>query len=224
VDSRTVKYSRIYPGESRAKCIARMQVYQLATGAPRWAHAITLAGPTPEAELTLMRDYLGWCGDRAWLIDWAKDPLSREATLEALQWCKTEWDAANVCHIDLQKLLPYIGPIGFANFDFMGGMSRNNVQPCLKLTIPRLAVGGVIALTWFRGREQIGLSDRSAHDVWRAGEGAGDGGIADRRTAGVLRIVEQMARAEGVKLDLTGSIEYQHQRSPMSVSVWQRVG
>jgi hypothetical protein len=215
--------SKGHPGESESKVAARLFVYRLASRAPCVGHAVALSGPTPKAELTLMRDYLKWPGERVHFVDWAQDTSTRPQILDALENIKKEWPEVNTARADINKVVEGLPVIGFANLDFMG-FSRSSVRPCVRRVLRRLAIGGVMALTWFRGREK----DSPKHSAWEVFEAARDvDDIEDRRWAGVLRLVEQWGREYGVHLELRGAIDYGHfptgnHGGAMSVAVWQR--
>jgi hypothetical protein len=213
-----------YPGESDSKRAARLFVYRLASGAPRVGHAVALAGVAPEAEVGLMRDYLRWPGERAHFVDWAKDTLARTQVVAALERVKLDWPEADVVQGDVNEVVDTLPIIGFANLDFMG-FSRDSVMPCVRRVLRRLAPGGIMALTWFRGRDRD-IPERSAWDVFEAARDVDN--LEERRWAGVLRLVERWSTERGIQLDLRGAIEYLHTPKggrncgAMSVAVWQR--
>lgn len=216
--------SGVYPGESPDKRAARMWLYRHALRAPRAGAAIALAGTEPLAEVELLRDYLAWPGSRTWIVDWAKNQETRQAVMAALAQASAAWPAANVCRVDLGELLPTLPGIGFANLDFMGQMDRKNMQPCIRSAIARMLPGGVLAVTWFRGRERR-VENHSSWDVFEAAKRATPAMLAsmnDERWVGVQRLVDEWAAESGVTLALVGALEYQHRHSPMSVTVWQR--
>ena len=213
-----LRYSRAYPGESEDKRAARLFLYKHGATAPRLGHAITLAGTEPFAEVDLIRDYLRWPGAKVWFVDWARDTETRLRVLAALNSIKVAWPEANVVRGDINKVLEEIPLVGFANLDFMG-FDRTSVMPCIKKTIARLAPGGVMAVTWFRGRE-FDAPHRSAWDVLEAARDVPS--AADRRWAGVLRLVERWSREMGKKLERVGALEDQHKNAPMSVTAWRR--
>jgi hypothetical protein len=99
------------------------------------------------------------------------------------------------------------------------GFSRESVMPCVKKTIQRLAPGGVMSLTWFRGRE-VDSPERSAWDVMEAARDIED--ISFRRWVGVQRLIFQWASDLKVPLTWTGGLDYQHHHSPMSVTIFRR--
>ena len=215
--------SRGYPGESQSKSAARVFVYRVASDAPRIGHAVALAGPTPESEVDLMKNYLRWPGERTHFVDWARDTLARSRVLGALDNIKKIWPEANVRHADINQVVAELPSIGFANLDFMG-FSRTSVMPCVQSVIGRLVPNGVMALTWFRGRE-VDSPERSAWDIFEAARDIPD--IENRRCAGVLRLVDGWGKAQGVNLKLRGAVEYLHfpksrYKGAMSVAVWQR--
>lgn len=211
-------YSRAYPGESEDKRAARLFLYKIAATAPRCGHAITLAGTEPYAEVELMRSYLGWSGTKTWFVDWARDVQTRPRVLAALNEIKRQWPTANVVRGDINIVMDEIPLVGFANLDFMG-FDRDSVMLCVRKTIPRLAPGGIMGVTWYRGREV----DEPCRSAWDVLEAARDIPSAnDRRWAGVLRLVQRWSREQGVKLELVGALEYQHKNAPMSVTAWRR--
>jgi len=170
-----------------------------------------------------MRDYLRWPGSRVHFVDWAHDVLNRTRILAALDDVKRCWPEANVVHGDVNHVVEKLPVIGFANLDFMG-FSRESVMPCVQRVLDRLVEGGVMALTWFRGRE-VDSPERSSWDIFEAARDIPR--IDDRRWAGVLRLVEGWAVERRVSLELLGAIEYLHFprggiNGAMSVAVWQR--
>lgn len=215
-----LRYTRTYPGDSEDKRAARLFVYKQALHAPRVGHAIALAGTEPFAEVSLLRDYLKWTGSRVHFVDWAKDTRSRPQVLAALAQIKNHWPAANVVREDVNNVVARLPIIGLAVLDFMG-FDRNSVMPCIQKTIERLSLGGIMAVTWFRGRE-VDEPCRSAWDVFEAARDIKD--LDDRRRIGIQRLVNQWARALNVDLECLGEVDYQHKHSPMTVTVWRRHG
>lgn len=210
-------YPRAYPGESEDKRAVRMYVYALAASAPRCGHMVALAG-TEVTEALLARDYLRWPGEKAHFVDWARDTQTRPRVLATLAEIKRQWPAADVVRGDVNHVLDEIPLVGFANLDFMG-FTRESVMACVRKTIPRLAPGGIMAVTWYRGRE-IDAPHRSAWDVLEAARDVP--APNDRRWAGVLRLVRRWCKEADVGLELVGALEYQHKNAPMSVTVWRR--
>lgn len=201
----------VFPGNSPGKRLARNILYKHALGSVRTGHAITLAGPKPLEELELLRGYLKWPGDRTWFIDNDCSPEIRKA----LHDVNIEWPEAHTENRDLQKVLRSLPVIGFANLDFMGFLTENNVLPCVKLTASRLITGGVLGLTWFRGREtshhasfQTILKYSEGHEV-----------LNDRRWIGSTRVIDKVTRGS---LRLIEALEYHNNRSPMSLMVFQK--
>lgn len=210
-------HKRDYPGESDDKRAARLFVYKYAIAAPRVGHMVALIGTVPH-EADLAMEYLCWPAERAHFVDWARDVNTRKQVLAALRETKRRYPRADVVRGDLHDVILDLPLIGFANLDFMG-FTRDSVMPCVKETLARLAVGGIMAVTWYRCRE-IDAPHRSAWDVLEAARDVAD--VADRRWAGVLRLVARWAGERGVVLELLGAMEYQHNHSPMSVVVWRR--
>lgn len=211
-------YSRAYPGESEDKRAARLFIYRYASLASRCGHAITLAGTEPYAEVWLLQNYLKWPGTHTHFVDWAKDTQTRNAVIFALSEIKRQWPEADVVRGDVNNVIDDLPLIGFANLDFMG-FNRDSVIPCVKRTIHKLAPGGVMALTCFRGRE-IDAIHRSAWDVFEASRDIDD--LNSKRWAGVTRLVQRWGREARKDLVLLGALEYQHNHSPMMVTVWRR--
>lgn len=212
------RYTRRLPPENDDKRAARLFLYRFAATAPRCGHAVTLTGPEPEAELWLLRKYLRWPGERVHFVDWARDVQTRPRVLAALDYVKKTWPQADVVRGDINAVIEGVPLIGFANLDFMG-FDRASVMPCVKKTITKLPPGGVMGLTWFRGRE-IDAIHRSAWDILEAARDVPDPN--DRRWAGVLRLIRRWAREAGVALELVGALEYQHNHATMAVTVWRR--
>jgi hypothetical protein len=215
-----IRYSRAYPGDSEDKRVAQLFTYRHALEAPRMADAVTLAGISPLPEVMLMRDFLKWPGDRVYFVDWAKDVRSRPLVLAGFNTIRREWPHAHVVHDDINNVVERRTMIGFANLDFMG-FDRASVMPCVRRTIARLARGGIMSLTWFRGRE-VDEPRRSAWDVFEAARDIVD--LDERRRVGIQRLVDQWAREARVSLEWINGLDYQHQHSPMSVMIWRRRG
>ena len=213
------RYRRDCPPETDDKKTARLFLYKHALGALRVGHAVTLAGTEPFAEVELIRDYLRWPATRSWFVDWAKNTDTRSEVLDALRGIKHRWPEANVVHGNIIEVIEDLPSVGFANLDFMGFMDRRSMQPAVRAVISKLVRGGVMGLTWFRGRD-IDEPWRSASDVHAAARDVAD--LNDRRWVGVLRMVDGWAKEAGVHLELVGAMEYQHHHSPMSVAVWRR--
>lgn len=212
------RYTQAYPGESEDKRAARLFLYKLASSAPRCGHAVTLAGTEPYAEVSLMRNYLRWPGAKTHFVDWAKNPQTRPRVLAALEEIKRQWPEVNVVRGDINEVMEEIPLVGFANLDFMG-FDRDSVMPCIQKTLERLAPGGVMGVTWLRCRE-IDDPSRSAWDILEAARDMTR--APEQRWAGVLRLVDRWARAQHIRLELIGALEYQHNHSPMSVTAWRR--
>jgi hypothetical protein len=213
-----LRYARVYPGDAEDKRVAQLFTYRHALEAPRVGAAVTLSGTSPLAEVLLMRDYLQWPGERTYFIDWAKDAGAKPLVLAGFKAIRREWPGANVEHGDINDVVTRLPMIGFANLDFMG-FDRTSVMPCVQKTIEHLARGGVISLTWFRGRE-VDEPNRSAWDVFEAARDVED--LDSRRRVGIQRLIHRWARAVNVTLEWMGGLDYQHKHSPMSVMVWRR--
>jgi hypothetical protein len=83
----------------------------------------------------------------------------------------------------------------------------------------RAAPGGVMGITWFRGRE-VDSPERSAWDVFEAARDIDD--LEMRRWIGVQRLIFKWARTAKARLTWVGGLNYQHRHSPMSVTVFRR--
>lgn len=206
----------VYPGDSDDKRAVQEAVYNLAKGAPRIGHAITLLGTEAETVVHLMRDKLNWPARRCWLVDWAKTPDNREQVLKALMIARNMWPTANVKKENILETLESVPTIGFADLDFMGRMRPKDMQPAIQMCVDRLLVGGVLSVTWFRGRE----SQEEQRALRARGFAATD--LKELRWAEVERMVQGWAGECGITLESVMSLEYQHKNSPMSVSVWRR--
>ncbi len=214
-------YTRNYPSQrSQAKDDVRLFVYSLARDAPKHGHAIALVGPDPDAELQHMRDFLQWAPSRAWLVDWAKGEQAAQVRA-ALASVKRQWPAANVHECDIRDVLMALptNSISVAVLDFMGLMTRDNIQPNVQAAVERLVVGGVMSLTSTRGRDWD-VPKNSASDVHDAARDITD--IGDRRWVGINRMVERWARLAGVTVEVVGATQYRNARIPMSVTIWKR--
>lgn len=205
----TKRYSRNYPLENTDKYLARRDVYEIAKTAPRWASAVAFAGPEEAPELTEMKYGLRWPLDRVWLVDY-----SEQQTLQSIKWVCPE---ANVVNDDLTTLAPKIGPIGFAYLDFMGTF-KTAEQQCFQAVCRQVPIGGVIALTCYRGREV------KQHVVGSKIMALGsDMNWSDRRWIVVCQLVRDLALEVGKRLTLVKAVQYQHGVSPLCVSIWKCV-
>lgn len=201
-----------YPGDHQDKRAARLFLYKHALNSPKIGSAITLAGATPESEIELLRDYLKWPAQHTWFIDNSR----RKEVITALRRIKLSWPGANTYPGDLKSLVKDLPLIGFANLDFMGHLNSFNVLPCLELIIPRLAPNSILGLTWERGRELTHRPDSSSMRTLLEGSQYSD--INDQRWAGVVKIVNKIAKG---KLIVVGGVEYQNNHSPMSITVFK---
>ena len=170
---------------------------------------MTLAGHKPEEELELLRDYLEWDPRKTWFVDHDLHSTVRQA----LDRTRERWPGVNTENRGLLGVLGEIPALGFINLDFMGYSTSSNVLPCLELAAQKLLKGGVLGLTWFRGREA------SHHTSFRAVLTATTDhkNLNDRRWAGTLRVIHKKTR--GV-LELAEAVEYQNHHSPMSLTVF----
>lgn len=213
----TFRRSRLpFPGDHPDKTAARLFLYKHAIDAPRHGHAVTLAGTEPRSEITLLRDYLQWDASRTWFVDHDVDNPHVRHAIKAIRFL---WHGVNAKFCTLQTLLPKLDMIGFANLDFMGHLTESNVLPCLRETSQRLLPGGIIGLTWERGREQLGVAKHSGARAVREGSKP-NRSLNSKRWAGVLKIVQE--ETEG-RLSFVAGLEYQNNHSPMSVTVFRKL-
>ncbi len=203
----------LYPGGQQDKATARLFLYQHALDAPRNGEAITLAGPEPEAEVELLRDYLQWPVEKVWFVDFDKDNRAVQRSIKAV---RVLWRGVNARLCNLLDIMDEVTMIGFANLDFMGHLNSYNVLPCLRAVNERLLPGGVVGITWERGRELLDIPHHPGTRAIRLGRGQT---LDDRRWTGVLKIVKEVAS----DLEFVGGLEYQSRHSPMSVSVFRKV-
>lgn len=201
-----------FPGSNSQKKEARVLLYQQALGRPRVGAAVTLAGPTPEEELDLLRNYLRWEGEQTWFVDNSTKPEVKKG----LNKVQKMWPEARTDSRNLRNVLKDLPVIGFANLDFMGYMTESNLLPCLASTAQRMVSGAIMGLTWYRGRENLGCHV-SARRVFHEGRDHED--IADRRWAGTLRIVDQTTKG---CLKILKAVEYHNGQSPMSMVVYEK--
>lgn len=200
-----------YPGSNSQKRAARILLYQHVARRRRVGSAVTLAGQEPEEELYLLRDYLGWRGDQTWFVDRSKEL----DVVIALERVRCLWPSAWVVNDDLRRVLDRIPVIGFANLDFMGYLTDENLQ-CLRSTVERMVPGAVLGFTWYRGRENLALH-HSAQRVFAAGGGHEE--MGDRRWAGTLRVIDEETNGRLVLLD---ALEYRNNVSPMAMLVFEK--
>jgi hypothetical protein len=205
-----------YPGDSEDKRAVQDAIYGLAKDAPRLGHAITLLGTEAETVVHLMREKLNWPASRCWMVDWAKASRNREEVLKALMIARNLWPTANVKRENILETLVSIPTIGFADLDFMGRMRPKDMQPAIQMCVDRVLVGGVISVTWYRGRES-----EEEKQALRA-RGFTTAELGELRWADVERMVQGWAGETGIVLKPVMALEYQHGRSPMSVSAWRR--
>ena len=216
---------RVMPAESPEKRMARMTLYQTAQAAPRYGHAVTLAGAEPEAEAALLLDYLHWQPNHTWFVDWAKEMSTRQDVIDGLTRLRTKYPKAHAIQDNVVKVIQALPVIGFANLDFMGQPTRTYVQPALRETCKRLATGGIVGLTFYRGRESC-RQQHGAYDVWQAAGADPAQAVSirsdDTRWLGVCNLVAGIARSVGCNLKFVRGLQYQHRYSPMAMAIWQR--
>lgn len=200
-----------FPGNHQDKQVARLFLYRYAKTSPIQGHAVTLAGTEPESEVQLIRDYLGWPAHRAWFIDKA---TTRNVSL-ALRKIALLWKGVNIRQLDLRDLLPNLGALGFINLDFMGAPLLDNNLECLQGASALLLRGGILGLTWIRGRENL-TAHLSARRLWRLGKGFSGN---ERRWAGVLKAVDILSKGD---LKFVDRWEYFSNHSPMAIAVFRK--
>lgn len=202
-----------YPGDHPDKKAARLFLYKHALSSTRQGFAITLAGHSPETEVCLLRSYLRWPAKRVLFIDRSKDPR----IIQALRNVKSNWPEVDVRSGDLLDFLEEHPRIGFANLDFMGHLNLDNVVPCLKAIGPLMVSGGILGLTWERGRELRGKPRSPGALILSLG--SEQRALNDQRWSGVIKAVNLLTDS---KLEFIGGVEYQNNHSPMSVTVLRK--
>lgn len=170
-----------------------------------------LAGTEPESEIVLLRDYLGWPSDKAWIVDSSK----RNEVRQALDRARKFWPGANVENTTLLNVLPRLDTIGFVNLDLMGAPLQKETMICFEQIVPKLPPKAVVGFTWIRGRENI-QGNPSARLLWELGKGY-EGN--QRRWAGVLRFIDTIS--DGT-LHLIDRCEYHNNKSPMAVAIFRK--
>ncbi len=199
-----------FPGDHENKRAARLLLYKHALLSPIQGYSIMLAGTDPECEITLMRDYLKWPSQRAWIVD----NSSNLSVLNALRSAKRLWPEANIKNTDVCNIIPKLESIGFANLDFMGAPLQADNLKCLRLIIPRMLPGSILGFTWLRGREYI-EGHPSSKLLWELGKGYTGN---ERRWAGVTRAIQNISNNT---ISLIDRWEYLHNHSPMAVSIFK---
>lgn len=194
-------YLNNYPGSSKNKREVQDKLYELALGAPKIGHAVTLVGTDPDRVVNLMRDRLGWPQSRTWYVDWSPSVV----TAVALDKIRKSCPLANVRNCDVVNVIEGLPIIGFADLDLMGTVHNTSILEAAFKTIPRLMPGGVMSITFFRGRDGF-RGPRANEDRWRH----------------IKEAVESRADRVGVPLEMVLAAEYQSS-SPMSVAAWRRM-
>lgn len=200
-----------FPGNRKEKGFARIFLYKHALQAPLQGHAVTLAGTEPEAEITLLRDYLKWPTQHTWFVDSSKKP----EVLRALDRIPGQWPGVNVERDNLYNVIPKLGAIGFANLDFMGAPLQDETFKCFTDVNSCLLPGAILGFTWMRGREQLDWG-KAAQKLWKLGKGFRGN---DRRWAGFLNAVETTSKGT---LKLLDKMEYMSHHSPMALAVFRK--
>jgi hypothetical protein len=222
----------VYPVADLSKNTVRLQLYkEHVVSTPRWAETITLAGHEAEYEASLLFDHLRRDPRLSTFVDWAKEPTTRAAILTGFDGLKARYPGVNTICDDIVEVLrnkPKDARIGFAYLDFMGLLTRKYVQPAIVETCFRLAPNGIIALTFYVGRESS--IQHAARDVWTAaGEDICDPAAMndDTRWRGVRELVTGLARRVGCKLEFVQGWTYTHQttrtHSKMNLAIWRRI-
>ena len=186
-----------YPGSSDAlaseKRAAQFRLYHLhAKRAPHNGHAVALIGTDPKNTVTLMRDHAHWPGERVWLVDYAQKAAVTKA--------RRLWPTANARHENVLDTLRRIGPIGFADLDFMGFVTNPTMREAIAITLPKLLPRAAVSITWYAARDQV----------------------VDRLAA-ARDIVHDAAVATGVVMGNVLAYTYQHGHSPMGMAAWCRI-
>jgi hypothetical protein len=138
-----------YPGDSDGKRLSRLALYLRCAdlfslrGRPG-GKALVLAG-NDGADVPLLRRILRWPEEDIVVVDYEAPGLL--AAKEKAQKIITHQG-------DIRRVIP-LAKWGFANFDFMGHLD-GQTNECLKSVRSRTRIFGVVACTFFRGREKKG--------------------------------------------------------------------
>jgi hypothetical protein len=201
-------YSRDYPGESPEKAGGRWFVV---TGARRYLpHKIgelnILSGPCALYDGRAFIDALGWDPRRVTLVD------SDTRCVQAMRDAATRWPGLKWKCDKIERVLPQGAPAMLTYLDLMGVGTQTNAP--VKEGIKNLATGGLLAITWYSGREHPGHQGRR---IWKE-LGGGD------RVVGFNRHVHQLADQVRVQFTFRDHYTYirENSKSRMYVGLWQR--
>lgn len=199
-----------YPGESPEKAHARWFVARCAQVA--LPHKIgqldLLAGPDGGAhDLEVFVDALRWDPRRVTVVDYNAAYISSMQRVAA-RWPGVRWRCQKI-----EDVLPWEPPVMLCYLDLMGVGEHINAP--IMAGIKSLAPGGIIAVTWFTGREKEG---HQGHRIWKE-LGGGD------RVRGFKAFMEEHAASVKVELKFLDSYTYTREtKSTLCVGLWQRVG
>jgi hypothetical protein len=143
---RIATYSGESPGKSRVRgeVYRRLRLLWNEQGGDPGGLAVVLAGPEA-MEVELLRDYLQLPPERVLFVD---------RDVEGLREAKRRWPRVPVFHGDLEDALAAVPKIAFLHLDFMGKYDRN-VYRSVRAARGKILFGGVVAYTFFKGREQL---------------------------------------------------------------------
>ena len=147
-----------YPGDSDAKRIARMAVYErVGSMQPieeRRGAAVVLAG-TEASEIGLLKEYLRWDANQCWFVD--------NHNKEGLNRVHRKWPKAKTLFGDVKYVVSGVKSISFLNLDIMGYIGQDEVD-ILTEARPNIEDWGMVFCSFYRGRERKGTPVRSFLD------------------------------------------------------------
>lgn len=187
---------RDYPGSCEGKRAARDEVYKYIKRAPKKGYGVMICGPDPSEELAAIKR-IKWNADKLLVVDCVPH--------EALYNVVRVAPGARVLCSDAADALMTLPSVSWFNGDFCG--FNKSVLRAVSACTERLLPGGVISLTWSRGRGS-GVKDAARH-------------IGDSNVDGIDRWVKVTAGLKGCKLKMDHYTQYNRSKGmSMGVGVW----
>lgn len=151
-----------YPGETDAKRLARLAVYErvlrLQPAETRvTGQAIVLAGPDA-GEIGALRYFLNWEPTNCWFVE--------NTYRTGIQRVKRYLPKANTHFGDIESVVDHVGPISFLNLDIMGYIEKEE-EEIFRLARPHITDWGMVFCSFYRGRERRGTNLRTFLDSFQ---------------------------------------------------------
>ena len=202
---------RAYPGDTPVNQEVRHAInQQLAKRLPKAGHILTLAGPDA-AEVPYLKNLIRACPTKTWFVDIREEGLQKARRL----WSGVQTFHGPIEHILLSDAIPCVR---FAHLDFMG-LYTLTVARSVKALGPKLVDGGIVAITFMRGRENSPNNLRARHLAACIGlPGSTQDAREIQRWTGTFMALQEDLNRDLVLLD---GVAYRHHQSAMGALIVQ---